>query len=77
MMEMHGRTEASEALRRALRCLEEGHWDGRSLEGAKANALESIAWSLVGLLAQQETEGPRQERTLQQTLSHAFMQAQP
>ena len=39
-----------EALRRAVKSLEDGPADPRTVEGAKVNALESIAWSLVGLL---------------------------
>jgi hypothetical protein len=39
-----------EALRRAVKSLEDGPADPRTIEGAKVNALESIAWSLVGLL---------------------------
>lgn len=39
-----------EALARALRALTPGQFDDRSLDGAKVNALVSIAWSLVGLL---------------------------
>jgi hypothetical protein len=42
--------EPREALRRAVKSLEDGPADPRTLEGAKVNALESIAWSLVGLL---------------------------
>jgi hypothetical protein len=39
-----------EALRRAVKSLEDGPADPRTVEGAKVNALESIAWSLIGLL---------------------------
>src|ERR1041385_3009851 len=39
-----------DALRRAVKSLEDGPADPRTVEGAKVNALESIAWSLVGLL---------------------------
>ena len=46
-----------EALRRAVLALAQGHFDDRSLEGAKANALESIAWSLAGLLAEKVESG--------------------
>lgn len=42
--------EPREALRRAVKSLEEGPADPRTIEGAKVNALESIAWSLIGLL---------------------------
>jgi hypothetical protein len=42
--------EPKEALRRAVKSLEDGPADPRTVEGAKVNALESIAWSLVGLL---------------------------
>jgi hypothetical protein len=50
-------TDPTEALRRAVRALEDGPADPRTLEGAKVNALESIAWSLVGLLGRQLHEG--------------------
>lgn len=43
-------TEPREALRRAVKSLEDGPADPRTVEGAKVNALESIAWSLIGLL---------------------------
>lgn len=43
---------AREALRRALHSIIEGPGDPTSIEGAKVNALESIAWSLLGLLAE-------------------------
>jgi hypothetical protein len=46
-----------EALHRAVLALAQGHFDDRSLEGAKANALESIAWSLAGLLAEKVEAG--------------------
>jgi hypothetical protein len=39
-----------DALRRAVKSLEDGPADPRTVEGAKVNALESIAWSLIGLL---------------------------
>jgi hypothetical protein len=42
--------EPREALRRAVKALEDGPADPRTIEGAKVNALESIAWSLIGLL---------------------------
>ena len=42
--------EPRDALRRAVKALEDGPADPRTVEGAKVNALESIAWSLIGLL---------------------------
>ena len=42
--------DPQEALRRAVKALEDGPADPRTVEGAKVNALESIAWSLIGLL---------------------------
>ena len=39
-----------DALRRAVKSIEDGPADPRTVEGAKVNALESIAWSLIGLL---------------------------
>jgi hypothetical protein len=50
-------TEPAEALRRAVQALEDGPADPRTMEGAKVNALESIAWSLVGLLGSRVREG--------------------
>lgn len=47
-----------EALLRALRALTEGHFDPREVQGAQANALESIAWSLAGLLAERIETAP-------------------
>ncbi|MEA3203697.1 MAG: hypothetical protein QOI63_1376 [Thermoplasmata archaeon] len=47
-----------EALLRALKALTEGHFDGREVQGAQANALESIAWSLAGLLAERVETAP-------------------
>jgi hypothetical protein len=47
-----------EALLRALKSLTEGHFDGRDVMGAQANALESIAWSLAGLLAERVETAP-------------------
>ncbi|MCA1810861.1 MAG: hypothetical protein LC623_02495 [Halobacteriales archaeon] len=47
-----------EALLRALRALTEGHFDPRETQGAQANALESIAWSLAGLLAERIETAP-------------------
>lgn len=42
--------DAGEALRKAMQSLAEGHFDNRHEGGAQVNALESIAWSLIGLL---------------------------
>lgn len=41
-----------EALARAVRALNPGQFDDRSMDGAKVNALISIAWSLAGLLGE-------------------------
>lgn len=41
-----------EALARAVRAISPGQFDDRSLDGAKVNALVSIAWSLAGLLGE-------------------------
>ena len=41
------------ALERAHRALATGHFENASPEGAQANAWESIAWSLLGLLQRQ------------------------
>jgi hypothetical protein len=45
---------ASEPLRKALSALEQGNWDKRSQEGSRLNALDSIAWSLIGILSHLE-----------------------
>jgi hypothetical protein len=47
-----------EALLRAVKALTEGQFDGREVQGAQANALESIAWSLAGLLAERIETAP-------------------
>lgn len=47
-----------DALLQALKALTEGHFDGRDVQGAQANALESIAWSLAGLLAERVGTAP-------------------
>ncbi len=44
--------EPGQALQRALQSLTDGPGDSTSIEGAKVNALESIAWSLIGLLSE-------------------------
>lgn len=43
--------DTEEALRHAIRALLDGPGDPRSVDGAKVNALQSIAWSLIGILA--------------------------
>jgi hypothetical protein len=53
-------SDPRDALRRAVRSLEDGPADPRTVEGAKVNALESIAWSLIGLLG--ERLHPHHER---------------
>lgn len=45
--------ETEEALRNALSALVDGPGDPRSVDGVKVNALMSIAWSLIGLLARE------------------------
>lgn len=52
-----------EALRRAVESLTGGHFDNRDVAGAQANALESIAWSLIGLLRRTEQPGERPSRS--------------
>ncbi len=42
-----------DALQRAVQSLMNGPGDPTSIEGAKVNALESIAWSLIGILSEQ------------------------
>lgn len=44
---------AKEALANAIAALTEGRHDPRIADGAQANALESIAWSLIGILRAQ------------------------
>jgi hypothetical protein len=44
-------TSTPEALENAVSSLLEGPGDSRSVDGAKVNALQSIAWRLIGLLA--------------------------
>lgn len=64
------------ALERATRCLEDGAFDPRTTDGATTNALESIAWSLIGLLherreAEAEALGDAAQETLTQALRDA------
>jgi hypothetical protein len=54
--------DASDALRQAISALETGHWDRRSQEGARLNALDSIAWSLIGILGHLEGKAPGAQR---------------
>ncbi len=48
---MTKQVDTEEALRHAIRSILDGPGDPRSVDGAKVNALQSIAWSLIGLLA--------------------------
>lgn len=48
---MTRKIDADEALGHAVRSMLDGPGDPRSVDGAKVNALQSIAWSLIGLLA--------------------------
>lgn len=59
---------ANDALAQALAALTAGRHDPRLAEGAQANALESIAWSLIGILSAQ-TEGTPQAPTEARSLS--------
>ena len=62
MTDRSTRASPEEALHRAVEALVAGAHDARHVEGAQANALESIAWSLVGLLAEKvEPEGSDRE----------------
>lgn len=47
-----------QALLRAVAALTEGHFENRDVQSAQANALESIAWSLAGLLAERVETAP-------------------
>jgi len=59
-----------DALRRAVKSLEDGPADPRTVEGAKVNALESIAWSLIGLLGDRlHAERPSHGRPAPESLS--------
>lgn len=42
---------AEDALRHAFQALTDGPADPRTVDGAQVNALQSIAWSLIGILA--------------------------
>jgi hypothetical protein len=44
---------AKDALAHAIAALTDGKHDPRIADGAQANALESIAWSLIGILRSQ------------------------
>jgi len=54
----HKPVDPHDALLHALKALTDGHFDGREVQGAQANALESIAWSLAGLLADRVETAP-------------------
>lgn len=71
---------ASDALAQAVAALTQGAHDGRLPDGAQANALESIAWSLIGILKAQ-TDKPSASsptRSLSDDLRQAgFLQIDP
>lgn len=56
---MRERIDPQDALRRAVEAIEAGPWDPRSADGARQNALDSIAWSLIGLLGQMQQDDAR------------------
>ena len=64
--------DPSEALRRAMGSLRDGHFDGRHESGAKVNALESIAWSLIGLLGR-ELAADRESESLSEAFQNSGM----
>ncbi len=72
---------ANDALAQALTALTAGRHDPRLADGAQANALESIAWSLIGLLSAQavgSSAASAQARTLSEELrSRGFLQIDP
>lgn len=53
--------DADDARQLAVKCLTPGNFDGRDVNGAMANALESIAWSLIGLSKKSETNDSGRE----------------
>lgn len=69
----------AEALRLAVQALQAGRHDPRLPDGAQANALESIAWSLIGLLARDAATAPGAEAAAateaQRTLSEDLRRA--
>lgn len=74
---MQSQVRPEDALQRAVQSLLDGPADGTSIEGAKVNALESIAWSLIGLLAKQDAKGDV-ETTLTDVVQRAgFVDVQP
>lgn len=72
---------ANDALAQALAALTAGRHDPRLADGAQANALESIAWSLIGILSKQTASTPQastEERSLSDELrSRGFLQIDP
>jgi hypothetical protein len=54
---------AAQALQLALGAMQEGRHDPRIADGAQANALESIAWSLIGLLSTKTEPAPAEAPT--------------
>jgi hypothetical protein len=69
----------ADALRLAVEALQAGRHDPRLPDGAQANALESIAWSLVGLLARDVSAAPSAQTPVlgdaQRTLSEDLRRA--
>lgn len=72
---------ASDALTQAVAALVQGRHDARLADGAQANALESIAWSLIGILGAQAKASPEAApaaRSLSDELrSRGFLEIDP
>lgn len=68
--------DTEEALRNAVRALMDGPGDPRSVDGAKVNALQSIAWSLIGVLAKDTEMGEGEEEAMSDLVDRASLLAQ-
>lgn len=62
---------AEDALHKAIQALVDGPGDPRSVEGVKANALQSIAWSLIGILARQSKAEAQPDEAVSHLLERA------
>ncbi|MEK6976324.1 MAG: hypothetical protein AABY18_08285 [Candidatus Thermoplasmatota archaeon] len=73
-----------QALQNALQALSHGLHDSRLASGAQLNALESIAWSLIGILEKQveaqaaaPDDGGGKATMSDELLRHGFLQIDP
>ncbi len=67
--------DTEEALRNAVRALMDGPGDPRSVDGAKVNALQSIAWSLIGVLAKDADMSEDEDQAVSDLVDRASLLA--